>query len=136
MVAGYSKKLLVDKLGIRSGFRVSLENQPAHYVSLLGSLPEGVEILSKRAMKLDFLHLFATSRVRLEDRFPQARKRIKQNGMIWISWPKLSSPLKGDLNENVVRDVGLANGLVDVKVAAIDQDWSGLKFVIRVRDRI
>jgi hypothetical protein len=135
MVPGYSKKPLADKLGIQPGFRISMEGNPDHYMSLLGTLPEGVDILSQRATKLDFLHLFATNRLQLEDRFPRARKRIKPDGMIWVSWPKLRSPLKGRLNENVVREIGLANGLVDVKVAAIDENWSGLKFVFRIKDR-
>lgn len=135
MVAGYSKKPLTEKLGIRPGFRVSIEKEPPHFASLLGSWPKGVEILPQSAKELDYLHFFTNNRIELEDWFPRARERIKQEGMIWVSWPKRSSPLSGDLSENDVRDIGLASGLVDVKVAAIDQDWSGLKFVIRVKDR-
>jgi hypothetical protein len=135
VVAGYSKKPLVDKLGIRPGFRLSIENEPAHYASLLRPWPERVEVLSKGATGLDYLQYFATKRNELEDWLPRARGRIKQEGMIWVSWPKQTSSLRGDLNENVVREIGLLNGLVDIKVAAIDKDWSGLKFVIRVKDR-
>lgn len=84
---------------------------------------------------LDFIQLFAFNRAALLSRLPLARQAIHPAGMIWVSWPKLSSPRKGDLTENDVRQIGLAAGLVDVKVAAIDQDWSGLKFVFRLADR-
>jgi hypothetical protein len=100
----------------------------------LGGLPEHVEIITE-AGDLDFLHLFAADREQLIEEFPAAKKKIKKDGMVWVSWPKLSSPLASNLRESIVREVGLANGMVDVKVAAIDQDWSGLKFVFRSQDR-
>lgn len=133
--AGYSGKPLIQKLGIRAGFRACVENAPDHYESLLGPWPEGVEVMPEGAADLDFLQYFTRSRDELEAWFDSARERIKQGGKIWISWPKQSSPLRGELDENDVREVGLASGLVDVKVAAIDADWSGLMFVIRREDR-
>jgi hypothetical protein len=133
--AGYSGKPLPDKLGIKPGLRVAVQNAPQHYRELLGELPPGVELLSGQGGELDILHLFAADRRELEQAFPQAKPRIRSNGMLWVSWPKQSSALKSDLNENTVREIGLAHGLVDVKVAAIDQDWSGLKFVYRMKDR-
>jgi hypothetical protein len=133
--AGYSGKPLVDKLGIRPGYRISIANAPGHYLRLLGKLPEGVVLLAGRASGLDILHLFVVDRGQLTEAFPHAKQRIKPAGMLWVSWPKQTSGLKSDLNENVVREIGLAHGLVDVKVAAIDQDWSALKFVYRTKDR-
>lgn len=133
--AGYSKRALVDKLGIKPGARVSFANEPGHYRALLGRLPDPIEIVGNRAMDLDFLHLFVEDRGQLAEGFPKAKRRIKATGVLWVSWPKMSSSLSRGLSENVVREIGLANGLVDVKVAAIDEHWSGLKFVYRVRDR-
>jgi len=133
--AGYSGKPLLEKLGIRPGDRVSIENAPGHYLRLLGKLPEGVELFAGRASGLDVLHLFVGDRGQLTEAFPRAKRRINPSGMLWVSWPKQTSALKSDLNENTVRDIGLAHGLVDVKVAAIDQDWSALKFVYRTKDR-
>ena len=133
--AGYAKRSLADKLGLKAGSRVSFSNAPRHYSSLL-ALPAGeVELVGDRSRDLDFLHLFVRDRKRLMAAFPKAKRRIKSNGSLWVSWPKLTSSLAGDLTENGVREVGLANGLVDVKVAAIDEDWSGLKFVYRLKDR-
>ena len=133
--AGYSGRSLIAKLGLKEGFRVSFLREPPHYRSMLGKLPEGTKLLTPRAIYLDFLHIFAMSAADLVKEFPRAKKRIKPDGMLWVSWPKQSSSLKSDLNENVVRHIGLATGLVDVKVAAIDEDWSGLKFVYRLKDR-
>jgi len=133
--AGYSGKPLLEKLGIRPGYRISVENAPRHYLRLLGQLPEGAELLAGRASGLDVLHLFAGDWGQLAKAFPRAKQRIKPDGVLWVSWTKQTSALKSDLNENVVREIGLAHGLVDVKVAAIDQDWSALKFVYRTKDR-
>lgn len=83
----------------------------------------------------DFIHFFTKSHQQLETEFPKLKSKISQNGILWISWPKRTSGEKTDLNDNVVRKVGLDNGMADVKVAAIDETWSGLKFVFRIRDR-
>ena len=133
--AGYSTRTLSAKLGLKPGDRAAILRAPKGYRSTLGTLPPQVKILGGRANQLDFIQLFSRSRRDLEQSFAGAAARLKPDGMLWISWPKLSSPLAGDLNENIVREVGLAIGLVDVKVAAIDFDWSGLKFVYRLKDR-
>ena len=134
-VAGYSGKPLAVKLGLKGGVRFSSIREPESYRALLGRLPDDLEILGMRSTNLDILHVFTMNRRELARDFPKAKRRIHSGGSLWISWPKLSSPLKSDLTENVVREVGLANGLVDVKVVAIDENWSGLKFVYRVQDR-
>ena len=84
---------------------------------------------------LDFVHFFTMTRSQLEEEFPKLKKRLTQRGMLWISWPKHSSAIETDLSESLVREIGLDNRLVDVKIASIDETWSGLKFVRRVRDR-
>jgi hypothetical protein len=133
--AGYSARTLPEKLGLKSGIRAAILYSPEGYLATLGELPTLVKFLGGRASQLDFIQMFARSRTDLERTFAKAAARLKPDGMLWISWPKQSSPLAGDLNENIVREVGLSLGLVDVKVAAIDYDWSGLKFVYRLKDR-
>ncbi len=133
--AGYSGKPLVAKLGIQQGDRVSFVGAPSHYRTLLGRLPAGVTVIGPRGKRIDLLHLFVLDQHQLSNAIPKAKARIKADGMLWVSWPKQTSPLRTGLNETAVREIGLANGLVDVKVAAIDHDWSGLKFVYRLRDR-
>jgi hypothetical protein len=133
--AGYSARTLPEKLGFKSGDRAAILYSPEGYLATLGELPTQVKILGGRASQLDFIQMFARSRRELERTFAKAAARLKPDGMLWISWPKQSSPLAGDLNENIVRELGLSLGLVDVKVAAIDYDWSGLKFVYRLKDR-
>lgn len=133
--AGYSSRTLPEKLGLKPGDRAAILFAPEGYQATLGELPPRVKILGGRGGQLDFIQLFARSRTDLERAFARAAARLKPDGMLWISWPKQSSPLAGDLNENIVREVGLSVGLVDVKVAAIDYDWSGLKFVYRLKDR-
>ena len=133
--AGYSGTPLIRKLGIKPGHRLVILQAPARYDELLGPLPDGVRQLSRLAAPLDFVQLFTSSKGELEARFPGIRKALKPDGMLWISWPKRSSKVETDLSENVVREIGLRNGLVDVKVAAVDETWSGLKFVFRLKDR-
>jgi hypothetical protein len=133
--AGYSQRSLVDKLGIKAGQRLALINAPADYSALLGPLPPGVRQEPALTTGLDFVHFFTTSRAELMAAFPALKAAIVTNGLIWISWPKKAAKVATDLDENIVREIGLAIGLVDVKVAAIDQVWSGLKFVYRKADR-
>ena len=133
--AGYSGTPLIDKLGIKSGYRVSFVGEPSGYRARLGPLPKGVRALGPAARGLDLIHLFARDRARCLAALPRVKSRIKSSGAVWISWPKRSSSLHKDLDENGVREIGLAHGLVDVKVSAIDDDWSGLKFVYRLKDR-
>ena len=134
-MAGYSKRSLVDKLGIKSGLTVYLVNPPENYDDTLGQLPADVNLLKQSQSAIDFIQFFTKSQLELEAEFPRLKKAMAVNGMLWISWPKKASKVKTDLNENVIREVGLANGLVDVKVCAVDQTWSGLKFVYRLKDR-
>jgi hypothetical protein len=131
--AGYSGTPLIAKLGIKAGARTQIVNPPADFSETLGSLPEGVTLVSRGSV--DFGMLFSTKRTDLARRFPGLRDRLASNGMLWIAWPKQSSGAPTDLNENVIRGIGLELGLVDVKVCAVDDTWSGLKFVRRLSDR-
>ena len=133
--AGYSGTPLVKKLGIKSGQRLAIINAPDGYGDTLGTLSDGLETVSPSEGPLDFIQLFTVSRARLEAEFPRLRDTLAQAGMLWVSWPKRSSDVDTDLSDNVVREVGLGYGLVDVKVCAVDQTWSGLKFVRRLKDR-
>src|SRR5437762_413493 len=135
MTAGYSGKPLAQKLGIKSGFKMAAINAPDHYAQILGEVPANVVMIQALDAPLDLVHFFTTERRVLEDRFPALKQAISKNGMLWISWPKGTSGVKTDLNENTIREIGLKNGLVDVKVAAVDETWSGLKFVYRTEDR-
>jgi hypothetical protein len=144
MAAGYSGMSLVKKLGIRSGMNIAVLGAPADYFELLADLPDDVAFLAAANPGtlpaagpdgIDMVHVFTRARSELEGRLPELRRRIRPDGMIWISWPKQASGVASDLNGNVVRDAGLAVGLVDVKVCAVDATWSGLKFVIPLADR-
>ena len=130
---GYSGTPLIQKLGIKPGARFHFVGAPAQLPELLGPLPIGSAPAPRG--KLDFSLLFVKTRAELSKNFARLRDRLESNGALWVSWPKRTSGLASDLNENVVRDYGLANGLVDVKVCAIDDTWSGLKFVRRLSDR-
>ena len=134
-MAGYSGTPLQKKLGIKPGARALFVNQPPTLRQDLGKLPDGVQLVKPAAAGLDYAHLFVKSRAELEKHFAGLASRLQPAGMLWISWPKRASGVATDLNENIVRDVGLAAGLVDVKVCAVDDTWSGLKFVIRLKDR-
>jgi hypothetical protein len=128
MTAGYSGTPLIKKLGIKEGFRLRLEHAPTHYGELLGPLPLGVE---DAPSDCDFIHAFYKERDLFADELAGLMAAIKRNGMIWISWPKKASRVLTDMTEDVVREVALPMGLVDVKVCAVDEVWSGLKLVIR-----
>ena len=136
MAAGYSGTPLVKKLGIKSGTQIALLKAPAHYRDLLGELPDGLEIDNaiERA-DYDFVHAFYLWRVDYEADLPGLKSAIHKNGMIWISWYKKAAKMPTDITEDVVREIALEGGLVDVKVAAIDAQWSGLKLVYRRKDR-
>jgi hypothetical protein len=134
-MAGYSGTPLAKKLGIKESFRVAFPGSPKGFLGLLVDLPAGVNVTSAGSTELDLLVFFTTARDELSDRFPELATKLVPNGMLWISWPKKTSGVATDLDENIVRAIGLAAGLVDTKVCAIDETWSGLKFVIRVKDR-
>jgi hypothetical protein len=133
-VAGYSKRALIDKLGITSGAAIAILGAPSGYERTLGTLPPVSRHEDLRS-HLDFVQFFTTGKRELERRFAALARALAPAGMLWISWPKKSSGVATDLTEDVIRAVGLAHGLVDVKVAAIDDVWSGLKFVRRLKDR-
>jgi hypothetical protein len=133
--AGYSKTPLLKKLGIKAGTRVLLLNAPAGYLALLGPLPAGVTLLAAPESALDFIQLFSRESAELADWFPRLKAALASAGVLWISWPKRAARIPTDLSENLIRDMGLRQGLVDVKVCAVDDSWSGLKFVYRLQDR-
>lgn len=134
-MAGYSKRSLIEKLGIKSGQTIYLAHAPPDYRKTLGTLPEKVTVAKSLGGPCDFMQFFTTEKAALESAFPNLKKHLARSGCLWISWPKGASQVKTDLNENLVREIGLKNGLVDVKVCAVDDTWSGLKFVIRLKDR-
>jgi hypothetical protein len=131
--AGYSGTPLVTKLGIKPDTRIQFFDPPDDFGETLGSPPDGLRHVTRGA--LDFAIVFVRRRIDLEKRFPLVRDRLEPNGTLWVGWPKKSARTTTDLTENVVREIGLDAGLVDVKVCAIDDTWSGLKFVRRIRDR-
>jgi hypothetical protein len=134
-VVGYSKRSLADKLGIKAGTRVVALQAPPTYAALLGTLPRGASLHSRLPVSSGFIHRFARRRNELAADFPRLAQALADDGILWISWPKQASGVDTDLDENVIRDIGLAQGLVDVKVCAVDDVWSGLKFVRRVGNR-
>jgi len=133
-MAGYSQTPLVKKLGIKSGMKISILKAPEDFWNEVSDIPE-VKVISKPTKEMDFILYFADSKKEYEKNFPTFVKMLTPAGMLWIGWPKKASKITTDLNENIIRDFGLANGLVDVKVCAISENWSGLKFVIRLKDR-
>jgi hypothetical protein len=132
---GYSRRSLVDKLGIQEGFCVALLGAPKGYLAALGALPKDVSFETEAARQLDFIQFFSRDRREAEHKLPRLKRRLRPDGMLWMCWPKGSSGVETDLSENVVCEIGLANGLVDVKVCAVDETWSGLKLVYRLKDR-
>jgi hypothetical protein len=127
---------LPKKLGIKGGQRVLLVDPPAGFADgTLGELPEGVTVLRRASAPLDLVLTFLTARADLEREIPRLRAKLDPAGMLWIAWPKRSSGVPTDVTEDVVREVALANALVDTKVCAIDETWSGLRLVIRTPDR-
>jgi hypothetical protein len=134
-VAGYSGTPLWKKLGIKAGTVLHAVHAPADYTDLLGPLPENARIVDKAGKELDMVHIFTKSRSELLDLLTRFRGRIKQEGVIWVSWPKKASKIPTDITEDTVRELALPQGLVDIKVCAVDDVWSGLKLVIRTENR-
>jgi len=134
-MAGYSGTPLPKKLGIKENFRIGLINAPQSFLPQLGKLPANTQILRSLKAPLDLVVLFADRETMLAKRFPLVAEKLSANGMIWVAWPKKSSGVKTDLIFDNVQRIGLDCGLVDVKICAIDDTWSGLKFVYRVKDR-
>jgi hypothetical protein len=132
---GYSGTPLPKKLGIKTGFRAHLANAPAEVRAELREALAECEMKTKPGGMLDFVMLFTKSRAELAREFSRLAKLLAPAGMLWASWPKKSSGVASDVDENLVRGIGLDAGLVDVKVCAVTEVWSGLKFVRRVKDR-
>lgn len=134
-MAGYSGTPLLKKLGIKPGYRMYVYQPPAPYFDWINPLPENAIVQQKLSGALDFIHVFVKDRKTFTTVLPVGKKCLKDDGMIWVSWPKKASGVVTDLDENIIRDYGLKSGLVDVKVCAVDEVWSGLKFVIPVSER-
>ena len=134
-MAGYSGKSVVQKLGIKPGFRIFVDGAPASYAAMIGELPADVALAARLRGPLDMVHMFAMQAAALRKKLPAGREAIAPDGMVWVSWPKKSSGVATDVTEDVVRNTALSLGLVDVKVCAIDDTWSGLKLVIPLAQR-
>jgi len=134
-MAGYSGTPLAKKLGIKEKHRLALIKAPDGFELELDPMPENVEVSRRAAKALDIIVVFVKSAPELTEGFAKLASRIVPNGMIWVAWPKKASGLQTDLSENLVREIGLEAGLVDTKVCAVNDVWSGLKFVYRLKDR-
>lgn len=134
-IAGYSGTPLAKKLGIKEGFKIRLVNQPEYYFDLFDDLPKNLENVNDKKVKKNFIHYFTKQVEDLKNDIVSLRNEIEQNGIIWVSCPKKSSKVLSEISLDDVRHLALTNGLVDIKVCAIDEIWSGLKLVIPVKDR-
>jgi hypothetical protein len=132
---GYSGTPLATKLGIKRGARVAFPAGPPGFAELLAPLPESVQVRQRTRGPLDVIVFFTRSRAELASRLPRLRAALDPAGGLWIAWPKRSSGVATDLTEDVVRELALGASLVDNKVCAIDETWSGLRLVIRLKDR-
>lgn len=132
---GYSGTPLAKKLGIKENFHLHLINAPDYYLRLFTDLPANFYFENDKDSKIDLIHFFTKSQHEYKLLLPQLKLRIKPNGSIWVSWPKKSSKLPTDITEDVIRGFALQTSLVDIKVCAVDEIWSGLKLVIPVKDR-
>ena len=128
---GYSGTPLPRKLGLKPGMRVAWPGAPEEFPALLGPLPDGVTVKRRATAPLDLAVVFVTRRAALARRLPGLRAAIAPDGAVWAAWPKRASGVATDMTEDVVRELALPLGLVDVKVCAIDETWSGLRLVIR-----
>ena len=134
-MAGYSGTPLAKKIGIKEGTRIALVNAPKDFQFEPSELPANVEFVKAQARSLDIILFFVTTERSLTKDFSKLAARLTANGMIWIAWPKKSSGVATDLSFERVQRIGLDAGLVDVKICAVDDTWSGLKFVYRLKDR-
>ena len=134
-MAGYSGTPLAKKLGMKPPLRVLLLGAPPEYAGWLGELPAGVAFTPRAAKKVQAAHVFVTGRAALEKRLGALRGALAPDGWVWVSWPKRSARVPTDVTEDVIRDVALPLGFVDIKVCAVSEVWSGLKLVIRRSER-
>ena len=133
-MAGDSGTPLIKKLGIKEGMKISIIGAEKDFWDNIDEMPE-VDLKEKPVKGMDFILYFTDSKKEYEKNFPKLSKMLVSNGMLWIGWPKKASKTSTDMTEHIVRDFGLACGLVDIKGCAITEKWSGLKFVIRLKDR-
>ena len=133
--SGYSGTALAKKLGIKEGFTIRLVNQPEYYFKLFTDMPANVTMLTDKKIKKNLIHYFTKQANDLHKDIMSLKNEIEPNGCIWISWPKKASKVITDINEDTVRRLALTNGLVDIKVCAVDETWSGLKLVIPLKNR-
>jgi len=133
--SGYSGTPLAKKLGISAGCRLYLRGAPPNYRALVAPLPAGVQLVSRIGTGTDLIHIFATRRLELGRALGASAARMRADATLWVSWPKKSSSLASELTEDTVRELALPLGLVDVKVCAVDETWSGLKLVVRKAER-
>jgi protein-L-isoaspartate O-methyltransferase len=130
-MSGYSTTPLAQKLGVKEGSTVLLVGAPDGYAALLEPLPEGVQFGNRCSAATDIIHVFTVRRQELRTLLVRYRKRLKPNGIIWVSWPKKSAKMATEVTEDTIREVALPLGFVDIKVCAVDETWSGLKLVLR-----
>ena len=130
-MAGYSATPLIKKLGLQSGMKLYLVNAPADYYEWIAPVPENINIVSRMTAGLDLVHVFSMDAAQLTKILQQTRNRLKPDGMIWVSWPKKAAKVATDITEDTIRTIALPMGLVDIKVCAVTEVWSGLKLVIR-----
>jgi hypothetical protein len=135
MPAGYSGTPLSKKLGIKSGGNLVAWDAPRNYLKLLAPLPKEVTLASRLGRGTDILHVFCTKRTTLDAALSRALAKLRDDAAIWVSWPKKASKLPTDITEDTIREIALPMGLVDVKVCAVDETWSGLKLVVRKENR-
>ena len=128
-------KPLYQKLGLKAGLVIATRKAPENYAQLISQIHEQLIFKSSQSGNLDFIHFFTNTITELEETLPELKSQIKKNGMIWVSWYKKSSNKKTELTEDIIRDTALATGLVDVKVCSVNEEWSGLKLVFRLKDR-
>jgi len=134
-MSGYSGTPLAKKIGIKAGFTISLINAPEHYFELFTDMPADISITNDPAVKKDFIHFFTKSKDEYIQHLSKLKQQLKPNGMIWASWPKRASKVVTDITEDIIRNYAIEAGLVDIKVCAVDEIWSGLKLVIPVKHR-
>jgi hypothetical protein len=134
-LVGYSGTPLAKKLGLKEGGRVAFVGPPASFAEELGALPAGTQLLGRVSAPVDLIVLFTKELRELRARFPRLAAPLSPDGMLWVAWPKKASGVATDLSFEAVQRVGLDAGLVDTKICAVDEVWSGLRFVIRLKDR-
>ena len=134
-MTGYSGTPLAKKLGIKPGFTLAVVNPPGEYRQLVDPMPDGVTIHSAVADSTDMVHLFCTQRTDLASALNRTIAQLRPDAAVWVSWPKKASKVLTDITEDTIREVALPLGLVDIKVCAVDEVWSGLKLVIRKENR-